>query len=56
MINIGPQLMQKYRANSSKPGIAQTKTRMCKGPCKRCRSVAQFAAGDTLCRICRNRA
>jgi hypothetical protein len=28
----------------------------CAGPCRRRRSVAQFAEGDALCKICRSRA
>lgn len=45
-----------YRQRSNKPMPVSYAMKRCAGPCKRTRSVGQFAANDELCATCRRRA
>lgn len=53
MLALSPSGIERFRESKQIQVGAQ---RMCKGPCKKRRSIAQFACGDELCITCRRRA
>jgi hypothetical protein len=51
-----PKNAEFYRENTKATKPLNLAMKNCAGPCRRRRSVAQFAEGDALCKICRSRA